>query len=133
MEECIARLQSREKTSFWRSTKTYVSLEDLDEDSASFHIKRTGNQYGTYFADGYLTYWDDTHTQVTGEVRQRPEVYNFLWIALPFLAIWAIVASVGFLAIYMAGIVAVVFFIGVYEMAQRRNQLAAMIEETLGY
>jgi hypothetical protein len=130
LEECAARLKSREKTGFWRPIRTYVALIPVDESICDFEIKRTGNnRYGTYIAEGYLQAWDEGRTHITGDVKTGPHHYDGLAIIFTWLCLVSLLCQTIFFALIMG----IIIFTIIYDSARMRNDLASMIEATLGY
>jgi hypothetical protein len=133
LEECAARLKSREKTRFWHSTKTYVTLTPPDKGFIYFRIERGGTPHRSITATGYLESWEGIYTHIAGEVQSKS--YGWLWvlIAVPFFFGYSILMRDISAAICVTALVAGVIVFDLHVMIGRRYTFAGMIEATLGY
>jgi hypothetical protein len=132
LEECAVRLESRQKLSRWRSTKTYVTITPEEDTIYDFYIKRELNNQRFFEAKGYLQSCDGNNTYITGEV-----VYPSK-LLLTVLFIFVGIAWVFFIfhlieALFFAVIGTLVIIAEVSTQLHQRHKLAEMIETTLGY
>jgi hypothetical protein len=136
LDECVAALEGQARTGSYTSPSVRVTISSIDQDTYSFRIKRTGKNYATNEAKGYLRRWEDTVTHVTGEVQigvghQALLVLLFVSIALGCVFTTFNLGTAKANELCLLPVMVLIIIWLAFDAQYKRNSLAELIDKTL--
>ncbi len=136
LEECVSRLESCDRHSWWRSVKTSVTITSVDEATYAFHIERNQNGLGFVKAEGYLQQGEENDIHICGKIySQLVALHIGAFLCFVLFATYYLISrsDPGDHLAYFASMWTFGVIIEIFMRLYSRPKLVEMIETTLGY